>query len=697
MKKNTTVFAFLATSIWIGLMSVIATGKADEGQRANSPSFENSDERNRERRLRYTERRAPCKDYKPTRQALFGDLHVHTALSFDAVAGRIGAGPEDAYRYAKGESIPFFPQDQSGKPTGVTRIERPLDFAAVTDHSEFLGERALCNNPDSPMYEGKFCIKYREIEFQGTLMMASVIEMEHPSRITSLCGDDGQLCREWSKRPWQQIIDAAESVYDRSEDCTFTSLVGYEYTGTPGNSNYHRNVIFRTALVPSMPISYVEAPRDYLLWQRLDRECSAQQGCDYITIPHNSNLSNGRLLTPYADLEQTPENRKRYARTRLQREPLMEIFQHKGTSECVNGLSSVLSMVDELCDQEQVRIFGEVSTARNFHLEGETVMFSEPDNRPVKECEEGEHGGLGMFSGGCISRNDFLRSALLTGMSEQSLIGLNPVKMGIIASTDGHVATPGNVSESDWRGTVSGEMSAQSRLEPGTLPSGIKGNPGGLAGVWAVENSRDAIFEALKRRETFGTSGPRITPRFFGGWDFPTDACDRYDVLQLGYEHGVPMGGDLTLSGRSRKNGPTFIIAATRDPQLGSAPLQKLQLVKGWLDSERRGHVKVVTVAGRESSSAGVDLTSGRRFGEGYDSLCTVFTDDEFDAGQPAYYYLRVVENPSARWSLYDCLRLADEVRPEVCSNLSDHIINEMAWTSPIWYLPDHLPDGQRK
>ena len=661
-------------------------GSAFPGGEQNSDSYVSPPGN---RLVKYTEKRQPCADYEPNRKALFGELHVHTGLSFDAVAGRIDIMPEDAYRFAKGELISFFPQDKNGKATGRIRIDRPLDFVAITDHSELLGERQLCVNSKSSMFNSEFCTKYRDIEWQGTLMLASVITQKDPKRIELLCGEHGEICLEASRQPWQKTIKAAEVAYDRSASCEFTTFVGYEYTGTPENSNYHRNVIFRNGNVPDLPISYIEAPKDYMLWKQLNSTCSEATNCDYITIPHNSNLSNGKLLRPYADLETTLANRKNYAMLRQAAEPMMEIFQHKGSSECINGLSSVLGAPDELCNFEQVRKIGGMSTAIEYELIGTDLQYNRTAKDPAQitpECTKGV-GKNGMFGGGCISKNDFLRTALLTGLEEEQEIGINPVKLGVVASTDGHAATPGSVAEDNWRGHVTGEMSIQERLSPGTLPSGILGNPGGIAGVWAVENSRDAIFDAFKRKEVFGTSGPRIAPRFFGGWHFPENLCQQPDLVEQGYVGGTPMGGDLSPPGQ-RGQYPKFITMAMRDPLASATKLQKLQLIKGWVDREGRSHYKVYDIAGEPSNAAGVDLQTGKRYGKGYDIMCTVYTDKEFDLGIPAYYYLRVVENPSPRWSLNDCIKLNTNERPELCGDKKMHVIQEMAWTSPIWYSP---------
>ncbi|MGI9324470.1 MAG: DUF3604 domain-containing protein [Pseudomonadales bacterium] len=619
----------------------------------------------------YSEQRESCTDYVETRKPLFGDVHVHTSFSFDAAANSIGTTPEDAHRFATGESIPFWPLDDQGKPAGSKAIDRPLDFLAVTDHGEFLGERALCRTADSPRYNSDFCKQSRSDERLGMRMLGTVITTENPVRIAALCGDDGALCHEWSQAPWQAIVAAAEAAYDRSENCTFTSFVGYEYTGTPGTSNLHRNVIFRNGNVPDRPVSYIDAPADSLLWNQLDAACDSAMGCDYLTIPHNSNLANNRMA-PYTAIVPSVVNRLAYAKHRQKREPIMEIFQHKGGSECINGLTSILAEPDELCDVEQVRLMGEEKVfATSQRVDGEMVLGE--SRQITRECEEGEIGTFGMVGAGCVAKTDFLRSGLLVGLSEARELGENPVKLGIIAATDTHASTPGAVAEDDWGGHVTGEATPAERLQPGLLTSGIDGNPGGLAGVWAVENSRDAIFDAMQRREVFGTSGPRIKPRLFAGWNFPANLCSSPEMVATGYAQGVPMGGDLTTTSQSLR--PTFVAYAARDPQ--GRGLQRLQLIKGWIDAEGAQHSEVL------------ELTEPNGENKAHDTLCTVFTDEAYLPEQRAYYYLRAVEVPSPRWSTYDCERLAESERPAVCSDGSyPETIQEMAWTSPIWVQP---------
>ena len=582
----------------------------------------------------------------------------------------IRATPTDAHRYAKGEAIDFWPLDEEGNPVGKYQIDRPLDFLAVTDHGEFMGERRLCVQQDSPMYNSDFCTEYRSNERQGMIMFSQSITVDNPDRIPALCGEDGQLCLDWAKTPWQEAIDAAEQAYDRSSKCEFTSFVAYEYTGTPNTSNYHRNVIFRNNNVPDRPVSYIEAPYDSALWQGLDKVCTEAGGCDYLTIPHNSNLANGRMK-PYMRLDPTLENKQAYAKKRLQREPILEIFQHKGNSECINGLSAILGAPDELCNEEAVRVLGREEVFDEVVRDGNTARLQQTKTITA-ECD-GEIGANGMLGAGCVDASDFHRSSLLVGMAEERETGLNPAKLGVVAATDTHTASPGSVMENDWRGHVTGEATAKERLEPGLLTSGIDGNAGGLAGVWAMENSRDAIFEAMLRREVFGTSGPRIVPRIFVGWDLPSDLCERPDLVEVGYAKGVPMGGDLS-SPSSEGAKPMMVVTALADSGDNATGLDKLEVIKGWVDSEGKMHNQVIPVAGSDGNS--------------HSSLCAVYQDVDFNVDDSVYYYLRAVEHPVKRWHLYDCMAMGEDA-PEVCSDGSyPDMVHEMAWSSPIWYSP---------
>lgn len=626
-----------------------------------------------------------CNNSNQWRNAYFGDLHIHTALSIDAYQQDVRTMPKDAYDFARGKEIPFHGT--------VARINRPLDFAAVTDHSEYLGDLGRCTSNDDPMYDTEVCDIVRrgegaafqvletafEAETTGTraerVMRAVKILLDSvaPKRNTDLCGQQGTLCAKAEQSGWQKIIDAAEDAQDRSAECSFTTFIGYEYSGIKTGSNYHRNVIFRNTNVPVLPVSYLDAPKDYMLWQQLDHACIENIiGCDYLSIPHNSNLSNGKLLTPDYSAAENSSEEKTLALLRQKSEPLMEIFQHKGQSECMNGSSDIDAERDELCEFEQVRNIGDSTVI----LEVEVV---------TEDCEDGTGDG-GMMDTGCISRNDYLRGALLTGLYEQQRLGVNPLKLGVIASTDTHESTPGAVDEQTWQGHVGREASLPQRLQRKTgLPYRLDGNPGGLAGVWAVENSRDAIFAALKRRETFGTSGPRIQPRLFAGWSYDLNLCDEPEFLRRAYEGGVPMGADL-LNSPEPDAKPRFAAVAVRDPE-GNL-LQRLQIIKGWVDTEGNANIEVIDIAGDADNGADVDLTSGEISGPGFNSLCTVFVDEKFKPEEPAYYYLRVVENPSLRWSWAQCIALRDDDRPEECGNNAPKTIQERAWSSPIWYTP---------
>jgi len=604
-----------------------------------------------------------CASFDENRTALFGDLHIHTSYSFDAAANSTGATPEDAHRYARGESIAIFPINDQGVATGRTKIDRPLDFLAVTDHGEFLGERALCRTESSPVYNTAFCGAYRSDERLGMMMLGTVITTETPARIPEICGVNGNLCRDFAQSPWQDIQVASNAA---NTPCEFTSFVAYEYTGTPGTSNYHRNVIFRNDAVPALPVSYIDAPIDSKLWSALDAVCDIDAGCDYLTIPHNSNLANGRMA-PYMQLEDTDAAKVAYAQSRLKREPIMEIFQHKGGSECINGLSSVFGAPDELCEVEAVRHMGQNKTYATRDMSTSKLVVGEA-SEVTAECAEGTVGGNGMVGAGCVHATDFQRSALLVGLKEEQAIGLNPVKLGIIAATDTHSATSGGVKESEWVGAVTGEANPMERLQPGLLTSGIDGNPGGLAGVWARENTRDAIFDAMLRKEVFGTSGPRIRPRLFAGWGLDAGLCEANDMVTQAYASGVPMGGDLSASGTTDK--PSFLAYASKDPD--GLKLQELHLIKGWIDGEGQMNTQVLPIATAEA---------------GADSLCNVYTDESFDPAQSAYYYLRAVEPETPRWHTYDCAAIAEAERPDVCTNGAyPDSIREMAWTSPIWY-----------
>jgi hypothetical protein len=621
----------------------------------------------------YTEDRAACVDRNPSRNAYFGDTHIHTGFSYDARPYGTDITPADAYRFAKGEAIPVPPFDDAGRPTQTLALKRPLDFAAVTDHSEFFGELKLCTDPSSSVYDLEVCQMMRDGGGGGMFPFIRIVISETPERIPEICGDDGAACEDASISLWQLTQNMAEAAYDKSSACSFTSFVGYEHTGTPNSNNYHRNVVFRNANVPERAISYVETPTDRQLWDQLTEQChDGTPGCDVLVIPHNSNISSGAMFPSYTSGFESNAQARATANMRNAMEPVMEVFQHKGNSECFNGFPNILGDPDELCNIEQYRVAGEHTDIKG-------------DSYEVEICEDGEVGQRGFVGRGCISQNDFYRSVLLTGLQDESVIGVNSYKIGVIASTDTHIGLAGHTDEHDWIGHLVVETELAQRLEDRkTSPQRLTANPGGLAGVWAVENSRDAIFDAFERREAFGTSGTRIQPRLFGGWDFSAKACAMENTPAHGYAKGVAMGSDL----KAGPNGvtPQFLVSATRDPD--ASQLQELQIIKGWVDGDGRSNYKVFDVAGHENHEGEIDLASGEWSGTGSDSLCTVFEDPEFSPDQAAYYYMRAVEVPTLRWSWSQCVALPEEERPDECVNDAPKVTQEMAWSSPIWYLP---------
>ncbi|MEM7015816.1 MAG: DUF3604 domain-containing protein [Pseudomonadota bacterium] len=613
--------------------------------------------------VEYTEERAPCIDRNPLRNAYFGDLHVHTVRSFDAYQNGTRTTPQDSYDFARGKPIGIPPYDADGKPFKEVQLDRPLDFLAVTDHAEYFGEVSLCTSPDSPVYNEPSCVGLRKTGVQLRPEFASMILARAPARINAVCGEDGERCKEVAKSVWKDMQEIAEAAYDRSSGCSFTSFIGYEYTATTDASNLHRNVIFRNANVPDYAVSYLEAPKPRLLWESLNETCNeGMKGCEVMAIPHNSNLSNGRMFNAIA-LENMDEA-KAQAALRQRIEPLVELIQHKANSECANGLSGLLGEPDELCEFEQVRQIG-------FTPELHADATQDLQVLPINDCN-GKTGAQGMVNQGCVSNTDFVRGALLLGIAEQQKFGVNPLKFGFIGSTDTHLSNAGDARETTWNGHIGYETQLESRLGVGFMATNRLGNPGGLAGVWAEENSRDAIFDAMKRREAFSTSGPRIRPRFFAGWDFPANACEQHDIVAIGYDKGVPMGADLTAA--KGQSAPMFIAMAARDPARWAKPLQRLQIIKGWLAENGERHYKVFDVA--KSKEA-----------QGTGSLCAVFTDPEFDAKAMAYYYLRAVEVPSVRWDTAQC-KAAGDSAPEACAKVGENMIQEMAWSSPIWFTP---------
>lgn len=613
----------------------------------------------------HSDSREPCDEIDPHKRALFGNLHVHTALSSDAYAFDTRLRPDDAYAFAKGTVVKLPPNDLEGGSRSL-QIETPLDFAAVTDHAEYLGDAEICLDPETEGYSSLSCRAYRGDltlpvgELLKPMLRLVAIIIHGKNRPASICGDDGSACLERMLRPWREIQQAAESHYDRSSDCAFTSFVGYEYSLAKNASNLHRNVIFANASVPPRPISSRDAPEPDDLWRWLDESCLKNgDDCDVLAIPHNSNWSNGRMFWPQWTENASPELRQ----LRKTMEPLVEIFQVKGDSECRNGLAGVAGMRDEWCDFEKLRWADEA----------------------VEQCGDTAGSG-GMTLKGCQSPYSFVRYALTQGLRDQERFGVNPFEFGIIADSDTHNGTPGAAVESGWEGAHGTDSSDERRLVveidvPGGIATGspVRYNPGGLTGVYAEQNTRQSIFAALKRRETFGTSGPRIKPRFYAADRFPKDICDR-DTIARAEASASPMGS--VVNGHTAQ--PEFLVSAQADPKAGR--LQQLQIIKGWINEKGELEQAVLTVAGNDDGH--VDLDNCQRSG-GQAQLCGTWRDQNFDPRQGAVYYARVLETPACRWSHAACINHpAPENLPACSEPRLPKTIQERAWTSPIWFYP---------
>jgi hypothetical protein len=624
--------------------------------------------------------RTACADHNPQKNAYFGDLHVHTALSNDGYSFGVRTRPDVAYRYGFGAgsvSLPINKDDQVN--TRSVNIDRPLDFMAVTDHAEFLGEQTLCADPDSGFADAKFCQAFAEGEGRNPSLMAKIFS-PFPSRDSEVCGDDGARCAQAALKPWRETIAAAQKWNDTSSDCARTSFIAFEYSSHRLGSNLHRNVIFRNTVATKRPISYIDAPREWRLWEILAGEClDSDSGCDALAIPHNSNISNGRMFAvDYAGASSETAQAER-AKLRMKMEPVIEIMQHKGDSECRNGLTGVLGGEDELCDFEK------------FENLAFTSITGSPD---VDDCYAGPLADYVPHKGpNCLSRNGYVRYALVEGIKEQDRIGVNPFKFGISASTDTHNGTAGAVQEKNFAGHLGwGDGSPGRRVQYNSkIPGNASNSPGGLIGVWAEQNTRDALFDSIRNKEVFGTSGPRIKPRFFGGWNYTPDLCDDPELVARAYAGGVSMGNDLPARDGDGE-GPSFIALALADPGSAEFPgvaLQRVQVVKAWYDVNGDHHQRVYDVAGDANNGASVDAATCEPRGQGYSQLCAVWRDPDFDADKRAVYYLRAVENPSCRYSAWQCLALPADQRPADCDSAAvPKLIQERAWTSPIWYAP---------
>lgn len=574
----------------------------------------------------------------PLKQAYYGETHMHTAYSLDAFIGGTRQTPDDAYRAAKGESVIVNGQPHS--------IRRPLDFAAVTDHAEYLGEMYTTLVAGAPGHDQDLIVQLRGLRsteereawfFKYVISNNRGAKPQHPP---FFAGDDT------IKSAWQIAIEAARAHYQPGH---FTTLAAFEWSAAPGGANLHRNILFRDLKLPAMPVSYIDINREEGLWNWM--ATLEQQGMKPLAIPHNSNASKKVM---FADTDSTGKVLDaEYAQLRSHFEPLIEIMQIKGNSE----------------------------VHRSFWAADEFADFENADS-------------LANYSDRKIARENYVRHAVVKGLAHEKNLGTNPYKLGFVGGTDNHNGMMSDVDEDSFvggHGPMDGSVESRRTGEVGSWIAGKDINPGALTGVWAQSNTRGDIWDAMMARETFATSGPRIAVRLFASWEFPDTLHTNTDAIEQAYKTGVPMGSDL----KAGKPGaaPKFLVIASKD-SLG-ANLDRVQIVKGWVDDKGELHDKVFDVvwsneraldAGGELPAVGntVDLaTATYRNTIGAGQLATVWADPEFDARQPALYYARVLEIPTPRWSTFDAVSAGLPLNEEAPAT-----IQERAWSSPIWFRP---------
>ena len=574
------------------------------------------------------------------RQVLFGETHLHTVLSFDSYIFGNRNTPDDAYRYAKGETI----QHPAGFDMTLTD---PLDFQSVTDHAIYLGMLPAMHDPKLKVSKHPISLEMRKAKSQQERIGAFQKLFPYLNKSDR---PDELVDESVMQSAWADIIRAANR---HNEPGKFSTLIGYEFTSGPEQQNLHRNVFFRGDKAPSLPFSRIMSPNPEDLWAWMDG--LRDKGMDTIAVPHNSNGSNGLMFMTKKWNGSLMD--REYAETRMRNEPIVEVTQVKGDSET----HPLLSPNDEYADFETMpfRIGGWVP--------------SQPDG-------------------------SYVRQAYLRGLEMAAKGRGNPYKFGLIGASDTHVGAGAFDEHNYWSKIGLVDSNAELRgsvpmAEPN--PDGSKYNvnnfhtwgASGLAAVWADNNTRGDIFDAMRRKETYATTGPRIKLRFFASTDFSRNIENRTDMVKRAYKEGVSMGGDLTVKGRDK---PAFLVWAMRDAK--SYGLQRLQIVKGWLKQDGSSAEKVFDIAcsgGKKpdrnhrcpDNGATVDLKTCKADAKtSANALKTVWQDPEYKKDQQAFYYVRVMENPSCRWSTWDALRAGVPPRPGV-----DATIQERAYSSPIW------------
>jgi Protein of unknown function (DUF3604) len=582
-------------------------------------------------------------------QLLWGDTHLHTNISPDAfMMGNKTLDPDSAYRFAKG--VPMVHPYHKSR----VQLTQPLDFLVVADHAELMGVPKLMAEGDKRLFKTPLGREMGEMIKAGKGMEAFGKLVGMINRGESI---EDLSTYEIRSSVWSEQVKIADR---HNEPGKFTSFIGWEWSSIPDGSNLHRVVMTPGNAQQAsqfVPYSADESSKPEDLWQWLD-DTSIETGLEFLAIPHNSNISAGAMF-PLADSDGQPIT-SAYAKTRMRWEPVAEITQIKGDSETAPNLSPN----DEFADFETY----------SFLIKEHRAQDPEPD------------------------AGSYVRTGLMRGLELESSVGVNPYQMGVIGSTDSHTGLSTSV-ETNFSGKQAILSTPQNNFETSMGAGGPKGvnmSASGMAAVWAKENTRESIFNAFKRREVYATTGPRIALRVFGGWNFKTDDANHKDMATVGYQKGVPMGGELTFDAVQTGKPVQLLIDAVKDPYAEN--LDRIQVVKGWLGADGKAREKVFDVAwseGRELNAKGklpalanrVDLTTGDQTQpSGQARLSTLWADPEFDPAQRAFYYVRALQIPTIRHSTLDAVALGKSLE-DLDLPLT---LQERAYSSPIWYRGKH-------
>ena len=608
---------------------------------------------------------SPYADSRYPTNVYWGDTHLHTNLSIDSYhGGNRTLGPADAYRFARGEVI----QSTTG---GKVKLGRPLDFLVVADHAYNIGVLPRLEMSDPILLEtrkGKQLFSdYQKLKVDSGISGDLIRTKEFWDEVDF--GQDEVRGETFRRSVWHTITAYADRYNDPGK---FTAFIGYEwtseYTGPTYTSGWasiygdkargarHRVVIFKDGADKAnevLPFSMHDSMNPADLWKYMERY-QLQTGGDVLAIPHGANVSDGQMFAT-VDYDSFPLTSD-YAETRSRWEPLFEVTQTKGDSES----HPVLSPTDEFAD---------------YHIwnswDGAALL-------PGRVWDDAERQK---------KRSEYARSALKLGLQQQEALGVNPFKFGMVGSTDSHTSMSAVDENNYWGNAPSKEPGVKRGTS--TVVNKTPYAAAGYAAVWAEENTRESLFAAMKRKEVYATTGPRMTVRFFGGWGFESDDSLHPDLARIGYQKGVPMGGDLTQAPAGEA--PTFLIRAVKDPY--GANLDRVQVIKGWQDTGGQLHEVIYNV----SLSDGRDIDNPQAVGNTVDvkdasytnsignpELAVVWQDPDFDPEELAFYYLRILEIPTPHWTAYDARYFGTEPVYE----RGAMVTQERAYTSPIWYTP---------